>query len=1432
MKRILGLDLGTTSIGWALVNEAETPSEKSSIEKLGVRVNPLTTDEQTNFEKGKSITSTADRTLARGMRRNLQRYKLRRKNLIDILKEHGLIQDDTILSEQGNKVVFQTYAIRAKAPVEKIELADLARVLLMINKKRGYKSNRKAKGDDEGQLIDGMAVAKLLQEEGITPGQYALRLLNSGKRFVPDFYRSDLQVELDKIWDFQKRFHPELLTEELREKMVGKGKEATSKLIYALYKVDTAENKGTRDEKRLQPYQWRASAISEPLTAAQIAFVIKDVNGEINGSSGYLGAISDRSKELFFNKKTVGQYLYEQIAKDPHTRLKNQVFYRQDYLDEFNAIWTEQTKHHKELTNELMEELRDVVIFYQRRLKSQKGLISFCEFEQKQIEVVIDGKKKIKTRGLRVCPKSSPLFQEFRIWQVLNNLELTQKGKKKTRTKKSDDQKSLFDEQVETDKEFELGLDAKQQLYNELTWTAKLSKGDALKMLFKNPSQLDLNFKDLEGNRTNAAFLEVYKRIVEASGHDADFSKLTALESVAKVREVFDALGIDTAILDFNSDTEQAEIEKQASYQLWHLLYSYEEDKTATGDGNLVKLLEEKYGFEEMYARMLANVTFQDDYASLSSKAIRKLLPHLKDGLTYDVACEYAGYNHSHSLNKEERANRELKDKLDILPKNSLRNPVVEKILNQMVHVVNGVSEAYGKPDEIRIELARELKKSAKEREDMTKNMESATKEHEEYRKLLKEKFGLSYVSKNDIIRYKLYLELKGNGFKTLYSNTYIPLNTSDDGLFSKKFDIEHIIPQAKLFDDSFSNKTLELRSENREKGDDTAFAFIKRKYGEEKAEEYRLRVENLLRYKENPKEMGKAISRTKHNKLLMDNTEIPEGFIDRDLRDTQYIAKKAKAMLEEAFRTVNTTTGTITDRLREDWQLIDVMQELNWEKYKALGLTYYEHNREGKPLPRIKDWTKRNDHRHHAMDALTVAFTRYNHVQYLNNLNARSNKEGIFYGIEQKELSRDEKGKLRFNPPMPLGEFRARAKEQLEALFVSHKAKNKVVTRNKNTTDKKGGTTTKVELTPRGQLHKQTVYGRNPWTRIVLNEKVTKKQIDLIADPKIKAMLDEHIAISGGIGRAFTPSKLKDLTYKGKLLTEVIINEPCYTERLDLAKYAAAPGTASSKEATIESIIDPVVRDKIRERYLAYDKDFKKAFSDLENNPIWMNEEKGIKIKKVIISGISTATPLHYGKDKDGKPTYDIAGKPIPVDFVSTGNNHHAAIYRDADGNQFDFVVSFFEAVKRNNYGLPITPFDTNLLWGKVQELGIEDEGFLSSLPPIGLILEFTIKQNEYFVFPDKTSGFDPTQIDLTDFANYPLISPNLYRVQKFSKLVYGNSAVRDYVFRHHLETTLNNSSVLKDVVYKNIKSLPHFEKMVKVRIDHVGRIVQVGEY
>ena len=474
-------------------------------------------------------------------------------------------------------------------------------------------------------------------------------------------------------------------------------------------------------------------------------------------------------------------------------------------------------------------------------------------------------------------------------------------------------------------------------------------------------------------------------------------------------------------------------------------------------------------------------------------------MPHLREGLRYDEACDKAGYNHSHSETKEDLENKVLKDVLEILPKNALRNPIVEKILNQMINVINQIIERYGKPDEIRIELARDLKQSAVERNNAEKAMNTANREHEGFRQTLKSEFGFENPSRNDIIRYKLYKELEPNGFKTLYSNQYI----SKQDLFSEKIDIEHIIPKSKLFDDSFSNKTLEFRGVNIKKGNATAIDFIQTEYGDEGDNSIKLftqRIEDLSK-------TGK-ISLAKRRKLLMEEKNIPDDFINRDLGNTRYIAKKAREILLEIVKVVTPTTGKITDRLREDWQLVDVLKELTIDKYRALGLVETIENRHGDTSERIKDWSKRNDHRHHAMDAITVAFTKPSYIQYLNNMNAKGDKNGVIYGIEQKELERSDKGKLRFKCPMEISAFRRESKKHLENILISFKAKNKVTTTNKV---KRKGEVDLVYKTPRGQLHLETVYGASKEyvTKLEkVNASFDQEKIEKVANQRFKRLL------------------------------------------------------------------------------------------------------------------------------------------------------------------------------------------------------------------------------------------------------------------------------------------------------------------------------------
>jgi len=1360
MKQILGLDLGTASIGWALVNEAELENETSEIIKLGVRVNPLTTDEQTDFEKGRPLSINADRTLKRGARRNLQRFKQRRNNLIKVLIDNEFITKDTPLTEIGNETTFQTLALRAKSAKEKIAKEEFARVLLAINKKRGYKSSRKAKNEEEGSLIDGMAVAKELYDNNLTVGQYVYQLLEKGGKYIPDFYRSDLQSEFNKVWGFQKQFYPDVLTDEFYKVLEGQGLQNSRKRFLAIHQVYTAENKGKRDAVKKQHYKWRSEAINKQLLIEEVAYVLVEINNSLNKSSGYLGAISDRSKELYFEKETVGENLYNQIKSDPHIRLKNQVFYRQDYLDEFEQIWETQAKFYTELTVELKETIRDIIIFYQRKLKSQKHLISECEFEKHH----------------KAIPKSSPLFQEFKIWQNLNSLEFKNKENK---------EKVFFKE---------LDEDIRQVIFEELNLRGGLKATALLKMLNLDKKEWALNFKDIEGNRTNEVLYNVFQQILEYEGYGFDWSKKTAIEIKDELSNVLPEIGIRKEILDFDAEIGGNEFDKQPSYQLWHLLY------TAEDDIQLKNKLQEKYGFKSEYAGMLAGVTLQQDYGSLSARAIKKIIPFLSCGNNYYEACALAKYNHSHSLSKEEQENRILKGKLELLKKNSLRNPVVEKILNQMVNVINQMIEIYGKPDEIRIELARELKKSSDERKRMTEGINKATALNDGIRKLLIKDFGIKNPTRNDVIRFKLYEELKSNGYKTLFTDTYIPKNK----LFSREIDIEHIIPKAKLFDDSFSNKTLAYRNVNLDKADTTAFDFMSVKHAND-LDNYKLRVETLYKNKE--------ISKGKYIKLLMPEKELPDGFIDRDLRNSQYIAKKAKQILQEVVRTVNTTTGTITSKLRDDWDLINVMQELNLPKYKAIDKSLIEQveKKDGTFKIRIKDWSKRNDQRHHAMDALTVAFTTYNHVQYLNNLNSARDKENSkLYGIRNKvtkvyEYSNGRK-KRKFVPPMP--NFREEAKTHIESILISFKAKNKVVTRNINKTKVKGKDNfkTRVQLTPRGQLHKETVYGRIKEI-VVKDEKIGGKfdipKINRITKPIYREALLKRLAENDNNPKiAFTGKNAlsKNPIYlnvsKTKTIPETVrlqFFEDNYTIRKEI-----------SPDLKLDKIIDIGIKRILENRLIEFNKDKKKAFSDLDKNPIWLNKEKGISIKRVTISGVKNAEALHTKKDHIGNEVLKD-GKEQAVDFVSTGNNHHVAIYKDEKGKLQEKAVSFYEAVANVNAGFPIINKEFN------------DWEFL-----------FTMKQNEMFVFP--AEGFSLSEIDLEDEKNASLISEHLFRVQKI--------ATKNYMFTHHLETIATTGEILKNKKqlsghsYNFIQSTEPLRDIIKVRINHLGQIVQVGEY
>lgn len=411
--------------------------------------------------------------------------------------------------------------------------------------------------------------------------------------------------------------------------------------------------------------------------------------------------------------------------------------------------------------------------------------------------------------------------------------------------------------------------------------------------------------------------------------------------------------------------------------------------------------------------------------------------------------------------------------------------------------------------------------------------------------------------------------------------------------------------------------------------------------------------------------------------------------------------------------------------------------------------------------------------------------------------------------------MHRDEKDNhLCFNPPFE--GIRREALRQLDGILVSIKAKNKVATINTNITKKCGGTNKTTQLTPRGQLHNETVYGKCLVAE-VKTEKVGSTfdaaKIATVCSPKFReALLARLNSFNGDAKKAFTGSNS-------------LAKKPLYLNEERTAKMPEEVKTKTYStiftirkpiipDLRIDKVLDEGVKRILKARLDENKGDAKKAFANLDENPIWLNEAKGIDIKSVTIKGVNVATPLHEKRDKNGSFVLDKDGKNIPTDYVSTSNNHHVAIFIDADGNYQEHIVSMFEATASKALDLPVVDKTYNA-----------DKGWK---------FLFTLKQNEYFVFPEyalddngkptDVMTFNPKEIDLLDPKNNAVVSKHLYRVQKI--------ATKNYVFRHHLETTVSEENILKGQTWKQISSCNKLKYVVKVRVNNVGQIVDIGEY
>jgi len=352
-----------------------------------------------------------------------------------------------------------------------------------------------------------------------------------------------------------------------------------------------------------------------------------------------------------------------------------------------------------------------------------------------------------------------------------------------------------------------------------------------------------------------------------------------------------------------------------------------------------------KWALNEDQAVQFSQVNLEDGYLRISLRAIRKLLPYMIQGQTYPEAVK-AVYGEFH-------VRVPVTDYLPMIDNSfmELTNPVVKKCLVEARKAVNALIKEYGKPAEIHIELARDIKSSKAQRENAIKKNRDNEKERDKAAKYLQEQ-GILTPTRNDITKYQLAEECH-------WQDPYTGKIINHNSLFGEnpEFDIEHIIPLSRSLDDSYANKTLCHVYENRHrKGNKTPY------------EAYSGSPETYEIVKMRVKKFSGKLADEKYRRFLLSDISEFEDFPDRLLNDTRYASRLAQLFLSSLYggtsdsdgkKRIFCNSGSITAYLRQYFKINNV-----------LG---------GNSKNRL-------DHRHHAVDAIVIALTTDGSIKMLSN--------------------------------------------------------------------------------------------------------------------------------------------------------------------------------------------------------------------------------------------------------------------------------------------------------------------------------------------------------------------------------------------------------------------------------------------------------------
>lgn len=1461
-KIILGLDLGTNSIGWALI-EKNIDNQNGKILNLGSRIIPMGA-EVSNFEQGNPQTKNAERRTARSIRRMGKRYKARRNKLLYILDKLSMLPeqfrfsapfDNPLKIQKVNLLpikkgtsqlnALELIELKVKALKESVALQDLGKLFFTYNQLRGYAGGNNNDEEVKEDSTNENEETDFLKYEKIV----AL------VKIISEPVKQESKKKGKEVFDIEIEYEDEILKGETILSTLKKNEEIELQIII---RRDKKGNITSVNFTLPLKTNWRKSMeeLEEELNKIT----------ELKGSEAYLC-----------------EYFLEKLSTDKNYKLRKKVILRKRYQAEFDAIWDAQLKYNaqfkslvedKEILKSVVafifpgnnEEknqaeyraiaiekglkylIKDQTIYYQRDLKDQSDLIGFCRYEKQQ----------------RVVAKSHPIFQEFKVWEQINKLSINTK-KQKGFTRKGDPKYEY--------KDVPLSASYKQWLFDELQKRKEVS-GKAFYTKLEKEGAIIKNVSFLNGIHKDAKF----------KGNE------TLLFLKSQLKEWFDKLGL--------TDTNTLIV-------FWNILYNSkgnEYDLSSERCKAIKQFIINKCGLVDDIDKIVikfAKIKFARTYGSLSLKAIENMLPlmrageyfnenlpqHINDNLlkilnetqedpflkaVEDELEEYkeillteGGMKPSYAAilvygkhTAENYSGDNIQSPKDInpIPKGELRNPLAEQLINEAIKMVAEIWSTIGKkPDEVRIELARELKNSADERNKIYKANDANRKVNERVKQRLRElnketslgnieKYRLwssqasepfpapektSEPTKAEIEKMRLWEEQK---CLSPYTMQPIPLsNLFDKGLY----DIDHIIPKSRYFDDSMSNKVVCERNINEDKGNRTAWEYF---------EVGSTTNTNLLSKDQFIEFVNKNFFGKKRKNLLA--TKIPQDPVARQLKDTQYIATRVREEMSKIVGSdnVKTTTGGITDYLRHNWGLTDKFKQITKERFeRALMQVKDEEKR------RELKWTKRLDHRHHALDALIVACTEPVHVKRLNDLNKAlqeqlaKNKdlvkkgfegtdeelltEFINLGTKEREIILEHLESNRIIEH-PWKSFPTDAKEALECVIVSHKPKEKLLIQKVE----KGEDAGKKEiLRIRGKLHDATLYGltnRQESYRIdfkKLLQKSTeaqKRAIENIIDDVLKTDIKKHLEnYKGNTKEAFSAEGVNELNKTRKVpIYGFKVYYKNQTEQYALKKIASKKSTQDSFNNILNRMIDENLKNKLIS-HVDVKGDFKEAFTEEGIKELNQKLEEDFKQKNPTksfkaINSIKL-TPLKLDGEEE---EIDLSLLPLERKssynnklMVATGSNYAFVVLEKEGKRHFD-EISFFDATRLVN-----NAFKKGL--NNIQKIILsyfEQKHFNSKVL-------FLLKQNENVYLPQKGENII-TDIKHPNFYAFwndkKNLSRNIYTVVKFSK----NEI---YFLKHDIANTLINKVEFgSQNCYQTINGVSIKEYCIKLKIDRLGNI------